>query len=262
MMPIKCRQWDIDELREHFELVDGKVYRKTADGLVPAKEYSCGKGYTYVCYAKNKIKSHRLVWMLHYGYNPIMLDHINGDKTDNRIENLREVTNRENGQNMQIHREGRLPGVKRDVGTYWARISIRTRDNRVYIGPYTTEKDAARAYGAACSNLHLYTGSATAFRKALLAAKIIPPFQYYQALGYYWDKGNNKWQVQITIESKSTYLGLYTEEADAAAAYKAAKQLRKTYKTPEAFQAAWKQYKTEQGVAPKSHQINLLELVK
>ena len=261
-MPSKCRQWDIDELREHFELVDGKVYRKTADGLVPAKEYSCGKGYTYVCYAKNKIKSHRLVWMLHYGYNPIMLDHINGDKTDNRIENLREVTNRENGQNMQIHREGRLPGVKRDVGTYWARIRICTQDNQVRVGPYTTEEDAASAYKAACNNLHLYTGKASAFRKALLAAKLIPPFQYYQALGYTWQKSHNKWKAQIAIASKTINLGYYTEKADAAAAYQAAKKLQKTHKTIESLKAAWKQYKAEQEIALKSHQINLLELVK
>ena len=110
-MSNKCRQWDIDDLREHFELVDGKVYRKTADGLVPAKEHINDNGYFKVNYASTNIKAHRLIWMLHYGYTPIMLDHINGNKTDNRIENLREVTNRENAQNRQIHREGKPPGV-------------------------------------------------------------------------------------------------------------------------------------------------------
>jgi len=259
-MPSKCRQWDIDELREHFELVDSKVFRKTAEVLVPAKEHSNGYGYVHVFYAKTTIKSHRLIWMLHYGYTPIILDHINGDKTDNRIENLREVTNRENMQNQQKHREGRPPGIYRRKRKYYAQIHIQAQP--VCIGPYTTEKDAACAYEAACNNLHLYTGSASAFRKALLAAKLIPPFQYYQALGYHWNKQRNKWQAYITIESKYAHLGYYLEKADAAAAYKAAKKLKKTYETPEAFQAAWKQYKAEQEAAPKCHQINLLELVK
>ena len=260
-MPIKCRQWDIDELREHFELVDGKVYRKTAEGLVPAKEHG-SNGYTYVHYTKTTVKSHRLIWMLHYGYTPIFLDHINGNRTDNRIENLREVSNRENGQNMQIHREGKPPGVVRKQGKYYAQIRIHTQGNQAHVGPYTTEKDAACAYEAACANLHLHTGSNAAFRKALLAAKLIPPFQYKQYLGYSWDKRNNKWRARITIESEQVYLGLYTEEADAAAAYQAAKKLKKTYKTPEAFKAAWKQYKAAQDAAPKDHQINLLELAK
>jgi len=261
-MPNKCRQWDIEELREHFELVDGVIFKKTADGLVPAKEHSNGRGYFKVNYASTNIKAHRLIWMLHYGYNPIMLDHINGDKTDNRIENLREVSNRENAQNQQMHREGKLLGVYMNKRKYYARIRIHTQDNQVYIGPYTNQKEAASAYEAACSNLHLYTGKASAFQKALQAAKLIPPFQYYQALGYSWDKWHNKWRAHIIIESKSTYLGLYTEEADAAAAYKAALKLQKTYKTIEAFKAAWKQYKAEQEAAPKSHQINLLELAK
>ena len=259
-MSSKCRQWDIDELRKHFELVDGVIFKKTADGLVPAKEYSYGKGYVRVCLGRSHIRSHRLIWMLHYGYIPIFLDHINGNKTDNRIENLREVTQRENAQNMQIHREGRPPGIYRRKRTYWTCIEI--QDNRVYIGQYTTEKEAASAYEAACNNLHLFTGSASAFRKALLAAKLIPPFQYYQALGYHWNKQGNKWQAQIRIEKKNVYLGLYTEKADAAAAFQAAKKLRKTYETIETFKAAWKQYKAEQEVAPKSHQINLLELAK
>jgi len=259
-MSIKCRQWDIDDLREHFELVDGKVYRKTANGLVPAKEHINGNGYVQMRHAGTLIKSHRLIWMLHYGYTPIILDHINGDKTDNRIENLREVTHRENLQNQQRHREGKLPGIRMATGKYWAQIQAQGKI--VHIGPYTTEKDAASAYEAACNNLHLYTGSASAFRKALLAAKLIPPFQYYQALGYYWQKSRNKWKARITIESERVHLGRYSEEADAAAASKAAKKLKKTYETIETFKAAWKQYKAEQDAAPKDHQINLLELAK
>jgi len=258
-MPIKCRQWDIEELREHFKLVDGKVYRKTIEGLVPAKEHG-NNGYVCVSHAGTLIKSHRLVWMLHYGYTPLLLDHVNGDTTDNRIENLREVTIRENAQNQQMHRDGKLSGVYLCWGKYWAKLLIQYKS--VKVGPYTTEKDAACAYEASCNNLHLYTGSATAFRKALLAAKLIPPFQYKKYRGYYWNKRRNKWKAQITIESKYAHLGYYPEEADAAAAYKAAKQLKKTYKTTEAFKAAWKQYKAAQDAAPKSHQINLLELVK
>jgi len=59
---------------------------------------------------------HRAIWVWHYGCFPTMtIDHINGDKSDNRIENLREVSDRENKLNMLFdwrpNKDTGLPGV-------------------------------------------------------------------------------------------------------------------------------------------------------
>ena len=56
-----------------------------------------------------------MVWAVVHGRIPTQIDHINGDKTDNRIENLREVSASENNKNV-IHRwrpnaRTGLPGV-------------------------------------------------------------------------------------------------------------------------------------------------------
>ena len=47
-------------------------------------------------------KAHRLVFLYHHGYLPECVDHIDGDKTNNKIENLRAATKEENCHNQKI----------------------------------------------------------------------------------------------------------------------------------------------------------------
>ena len=73
------------------------------------------------------IQLHHMVWVLVHGRFPTQIDHINGDKTDNRIENLREVSASDNSKNM-IHRwrpnaRTGLPGVYEDARCFRIRNS-------------------------------------------------------------------------------------------------------------------------------------------
>ena len=89
---------------ETFEYKDGALYWKK-----PAhnKAYLIGTiagsihktGYRHITWMNKVNKSHRLIFMLHYGYMPKEIDHINGDRADNRLENLREVTRSQNQYN-------------------------------------------------------------------------------------------------------------------------------------------------------------------
>ena len=92
---------DKELIAQTFEYVNGNLYWKTAS---KNKQHLIGKlagsihktGYRHITWLGKVNKEHRLIFMLHHGYMPKEIDHINGNRADNRIENLREVTRSQN----------------------------------------------------------------------------------------------------------------------------------------------------------------------
>jgi hypothetical protein len=84
--------------------------------------------------------------------NGMDTDHINGNGLDNRKENLRIVTHRENNQNNAIHRSGCFPGVRKDkrLKTHPYTTCIRVGKQRPHLGSYATPEEAYHVYKLAC----------------------------------------------------------------------------------------------------------------
>lgn len=105
-------------------------------------------GYVRVTYRKKRYAAHTLIWMLNHGTTPKgVIDHINGIKTDNRIENLRDVTNAENIQNMRAPMKGNKSGylgVCSEGPRFRALITVNGKQER--IGVFDTPEEAHEAY--------------------------------------------------------------------------------------------------------------------
>ena len=97
-----------EELHRLFDYKDGHLYWK----IKPSKSTKIGNKVgcldKQLLYIKSRYKEknylvHRLVFAWHYGYFPKMIDHINGIRFDNRIENLREADDKSNQWNQKLH---------------------------------------------------------------------------------------------------------------------------------------------------------------
>ena len=109
------------------------------------------RGYRYISVGGRSYAAHRLAWLHTYGAWPAqMIDHINGVKSDNRLNNLRDVSN---AQNMQGARKpsrrsaSGLLGVTRGPYKWHAELTIDGK--RKWLGAFATPELASEAYLAA-----------------------------------------------------------------------------------------------------------------
>lgn len=109
------------------------------------------KRYMRVCVFCERYLAHRLAWFYVHGYWPEEVDHINGDGTDNRISNLREVDHNENMRNMKKH-SSNTSGV---TGVHWWKtrccwaVKIYKDNKAIHVGYFSNFEDAVKARKAA-----------------------------------------------------------------------------------------------------------------
>lgn len=124
---------------------------KTADAVTD-------KGYRSIKIGPKRYLGHRLVWLWHTGsLPPGHIDHIDGNRLNNRIENLREASRAVNAQNQRsAHRNNKsgYAGVHLvpERGKYMAKLSLGGR--RHFLGYFNTAEEAYGAYLAAKRRLH------------------------------------------------------------------------------------------------------------
>ena len=133
----------------------GKLYYKKSRGNRKAGSEVGGLclGYLTTKVDCKHFFVHRIIWAMNYGYLPDSVDHINGNKTDNRLCNLRECTHKENLRNRGRNTGRNLPkGVYKHGKKYLSKI--RADGVEHYLGLFPNIKSASDAYDEAAVRLH------------------------------------------------------------------------------------------------------------
>lgn len=153
-------------LERPVSMFSESVFRhRTGKVCVRSSEWSCRRWNT--CYAGKpaftalngagarqgringeSLYAHRVAWALHHGEWPSgEIDHINGNRSDNRISNLRDVDHQTNMQNKAVYRTNSsgCHGVsrKRSTGRWQAAVTVDGK--RIHLGSFEARADAIAA---------------------------------------------------------------------------------------------------------------------
>ena len=143
-----------------FHYLDGQLIRISLIGKKAKIGEIAGhvgkRGYKYLSVYKRKYYVHRVIWLMHYGTFPKAIDHIDGNRLNNRIENLRECSNSENLCNSKI-KSNNTSGFK---GIHWfkpkqkwrARLSLNKKE--YHVGYFDEKEDAINAILEARLKIH------------------------------------------------------------------------------------------------------------
>jgi hypothetical protein len=143
-----------DDLRATFRYEDGRLYWRVCSGRVHAGQQAGPTNKSIQIRFRGKsFLIHRLVWELFNGPIPegLDIDHIDHDRQNNRIENLRAVTHAENQRNLSLPKHNRSG----HIGVSWAlregkwRAIIVMNGKTIALGMFDRKEDAIAAREAA-----------------------------------------------------------------------------------------------------------------
>lgn len=108
---MKTKELTLEFVNENFYEIDGILYRKDYRNCSNCNDKD---GYCVICFNYKQYKVHRILWIIYHqqeipeGY---VIDHLDGDKSNNSKENLRLATSSENNHNRK-NSKNNLTGYK------------------------------------------------------------------------------------------------------------------------------------------------------
>ena len=135
-----------ENLKQLVDYVDGMLVAKTNSKCRKVGDILSSltdKGYLRSSVGGKSYRVHRLVFLYHHGYMPIQVDHIDGNRMNNKIENLRDATSSQNNQNRKATSSSGIKGVVwHKQSKKWV-ASICVNRKSVHLGSFLSIEEAA-----------------------------------------------------------------------------------------------------------------------
>lgn len=137
-------------LHDYFDYVDGCLIWKKTVGKYATKGRVAGtytnRGYVSIRICGKRYPIHRIIYFYHHGYFPKIVDHIDGNRINNKIENLRSATVSQNAWNSKIRKTNSsgIKGVSWDKRVKKWRASCTVNYKQNNLGYYDSIEDAAK----------------------------------------------------------------------------------------------------------------------
>ena len=150
-------------LHELFEYRDGVIYWKRKPSALANRTkvgsqagHKNKEGYTNTMVNKKYYGNHRLIFMMHYGYFPEEVDHKDNNPSNNKIENLRAATHKDNMRNTKFQKDNKtgVKGVTWDKSKNKWQAGIGVNDKFKLVGRFDTIEDAEKAIKEARKKYH------------------------------------------------------------------------------------------------------------
>jgi len=149
-----------DQVKKLFTYRDGVLYWKLPNSTRIHAGDRAGTltqyGYIQIGIDNKSLLAHRIIYLYFHGYIPSQLDHIDGNRINNKIENLRKCTGFQNHYNIKKPKNNKS-GIK---GVHWCNkvekwiVKITTNGKTVYIGQFVCLKKAGAAISSARKQFH------------------------------------------------------------------------------------------------------------
>ena len=138
---------------ERFEYKNGELFWRykvaqcvEVGGL--AGYFHKGSGYMHVAIYRKCYKVHRIIYLMHHGYLPELLDHIDQNRSNNVISNLRPATSAQNAVNSKVKctNTTSFPGVIWNKKNKNWRARVGFEGKRIDVGSFSDKNEAFLAY--------------------------------------------------------------------------------------------------------------------
>lgn len=148
-------------LQDMFYYKEGNLYWKVDRSFKAKKGTKAGyvhkpDGYVLISLFNKAYAAHRLTYLYFHGTCPQYIDHINNQRDDNRIENLRPATRAQNNQNAKLRSDNSsgIKGVWFDKNRNTWRVEIKVNNKRICLGSYKNLDEACAIIKEARKHYH------------------------------------------------------------------------------------------------------------